>query len=203
MGDHRVKNIQDLYDTSTQLLNYTVKTKGDGILNDLSSGITNLKQNWKGKAAGVRIQEVIEVYNAMVSIRNALGNLAVSSAGVAVHYREIENINSSGRAENLSKINCESVSPMENYTDTSDMIDVNALAVNGKTYIDTACSSLDEFHSSVVSKYESIMGNWLSGPGRDNAQEAFDTFINNVNKYKTTLEDVSSNISNALSNYGG
>ena len=39
------------------------------------------------------------------------------------------------------------------------------------------------------------------GSGRDAAQNSFDSFIANVNKYKQTLTDVSANITKALQNY--
>ena len=48
---------------------------------------------------------------------------------------------------------------------------------------------------------DEIMGNWTVGSGRTAALDAFNSFSANVNKYKETLSEVSSNITKALQNY--
>ena len=66
--NHRVNNVQQLYDDANSLYNNVVLGTADIIINDLSQGITTLKSCWEGKDAGVQIQNVVEVYNAMVFI---------------------------------------------------------------------------------------------------------------------------------------
>lgn len=200
--NHKVKNVQQLHDSATTLLNSVVKGTADDILSNLSSGIDNLKNNWKGKDAGVRIQEVISVHNAMVSVRNALAQLAADSSAVAANYREIQNANGAGLG-GLSKLTYELKSNIDAYSDTADMVDINDGAKGGKTSIDTAKEAMNTFRNAVTSKYNEIMENWTSGNGRDSAQNAFDSFINNVDQYTQTLNDVSKNITTALTNYGG
>ena len=60
---------------------------------------------------------------------------------------------------------------------------------------------IDSFKNDVQIRYQNIMENWSAGAGRDAAQSAFDSFFGNVNKYRETLNETSSNISKALQNY--
>ena len=97
---HKVASVQTLYEDSCTLFNDIVEGSGDysarTIIEDLKAGSNNLKENWEGKDAGVQINNVIGVYNAMVGVRNALAVLATESSKVAANYREIQNSNGAG-----------------------------------------------------------------------------------------------------------
>ena len=201
--DHKVANVQQLHDDAMYLYNNLVvggENSADYILNNLSQSIDNLKNNWKGKDAGYRIQEVIDVHNAMVTVRNALAQLASDSSKVAVNYRNIQNANGAG-LDQLSTISFDTKSVLSGHTDTADTIDINPEAEAARNLIDGANNALDVFKTDVKFRYDYIMDNWTVGTGRDAAQGAFDMFSANVNKYKETLNDVSGNITKALQNY--
>ena len=201
--NHKVNNVQMLHDDAMYMHNNLVvggEASADSILNSLNQGIENLKTNWKGKDAGYRIQEVIGVHNAMVSVRNALDQLASDSAKVAANYREIQNANGAG-LETLGTLAIEIKTFLGDYSDTADTIDINPSAEAGKNSIDTANNALDTFIADVRARYNSIMENWTLGTGRDAAQGAFEAFMSNANKYKETLTEVSANITKALQNY--
>ena len=202
--DHNVNNVQMLYDDALYLHNTLVvggDASADSILSDLFQGIENLKNNWKGRDAGYRIQEVIRIYNAMVAVRNALSQLAADSVRVAVNYREIQIANGVRDADALSTINVEFKNYIQDYSDTSDTIDISSAAEEGKRFIDSANELLETFENDVKFRYQYIMDNWTRGTGRDSARGAYDLFLANVNKYKQILTDVSSNITKALQNY--
>ena len=77
--NHKVKGVQELYASAEQLYKDGVtggESSADGIIKNLVQGIENLKQNWKGMDAGLRIQEVINVHNSMIVVRNNLASLA-------------------------------------------------------------------------------------------------------------------------------
>ena len=201
--NHKVKNVQGLYESAMTLYNNVVvggDSSADTILYNLNQGIENLKQNWKGKDAGLRIQEVIRVYNAMVSVRNALAQFAEASSKVAANYREVQNANGAG-LETLTTLSIEVKTNLGDYSDTADTIDINPAAANGRNSINSANDALESFKLAVQTKYGEIMENWTAGTGRDAAQNAFYSFVANVNKYKQTLSEVSSNITDALQNY--
>ena len=204
--DHKVNNVQKLYDDAVWLNNNVViggDNSADAILSNLSRGVENLKSNWKGRDAGIRIQEVIKVYNEMAMVRDALASLAADSSAVAANYRRIQNANGAG-LEELSAIpydQTSSTSRLGDYSDNADTIDINPAVENGKNLIDTANSSIDSFEVNVKNKYNEIMENWTAGTGRDKAQNAFNSFISNVAFYKQTLSEVSANITTALQNY--
>ena len=201
--NHKVNNVQMLHEDAMYMYNTLVMggdNSADAILHNLSQGIENLKTNWKGKDAGFRIQEVIGVHNSMVSVRNALAQLASDSAKVAANYREIQNANGAG-LETLSLINYDAKTFLGDYSDTADTIDINPGAEAGKNFIDVANNMIDTFKTDVKFRYQYIMENWTVGAGREAAQGAFDSFLANANKYRETLSETTNNITKSLQNY--
>lgn len=198
--NHRVNNVQQLYDDAKSLYSNVVLGTADTIINDLSQGITTLKSSWEGKDAGVQIQNVVEVYNAMVVIRNALSELAKDSSLIAANYREIQNANRAN-LENLTPVSIDSKNTMEDYSDNRDTINISSEAMVGKNKIDAANTSISTFVSEVQKYYDMIMNNWQAGTGRENAEQAFSDFMSKSNKYTEVLGQVSQSISDAIKNY--
>lgn len=202
--NHKVESVQGLHDDAFALYNNVVvgaaDYSADTLINNLDEGIKTLKNCWKGKDAGVQIQNVITVYNALVNIRNVLGNLAVDSSKIASNYREIQNANGAG-LETLGVVSSENKTIMEDYVDNADKIDITPEAEGGKAKIDSANSNMDLFISEVSKYFNNIMNNWTVGTGREEAKSAFDTFNSNSAQYKEILSSVSKNISTALQNY--
>ena len=164
------------------------------------AGIDNLKGCWEGKDAGVQIQNLVVVHNGMVEIRNALGSLAVDSSKIASNYRNIQNANGAG-LEELGVLNLEERAKTGDYSDTRDTVSITEEANQGKAKIDAANDAMDGFIGDVKKYYGQIMDNWTNGTGRDQATEAFDTFLANSAKYKETLNNVSNSITQAIKNY--
>ena len=199
--NHKVKDVGQVYADAKTLYEVVVKEQADGIIADLNSAINTLKETWKGVDAGVQINNVVDVYNGMAAVRNALAGLAKDSSVVAANYRDIQRLNSASIDE-LEPISVErTVPPMEPYSDNRDTIDITPEAVNGKNKLDSTNDSYEAFKAAVDRQYNAIMDNWQAGPGRNNAEGAFSEFMSNANKYKQTLEDVSGSIVTALSNY--
>lgn len=201
--NHSVDNVQDLYNASYELYNTIVvggECSADTIISNLYEAITILKTYWKGADAGKNIQDVIEVHNEMVRVRNALARLAQDSSSVAANYRDIQNTNGAG-LEYLSVITTDDKEELESYTDTADTVNIVPEAERGKILIDTANTDLDTFITKVDRQYQEIMNNWTAGTGRDSADSAYTEFVANTKKYKETLTDASENITSALKNY--
>ena len=49
--NHKVQNVQKLYDDSMNLYNKVVRETADSIIDNLKSGISTLKNTWEGKDA--------------------------------------------------------------------------------------------------------------------------------------------------------
>ncbi len=199
--DHKVNNVQQLYDDAKSLYDNVVTNKADVIINNLNQAITTLKNSWEGRDAGVQINNVVDVYNGMTKVRNALAELATDSSAVASKYREIQNANRAN-FETLMPLTTENeVAPMEPYEDDRDTINITADAMNGKSLLDNVNNQYEEFKANVRTHYENIMNNWQVGTGRDRAENAFADFMASSDKYKTILEEVSQSIADALKNY--
>ena len=202
--NHKVNSVQTLHDDAYGLYNNVVVGGGDysadTIIANLASGIQILKGCWEGKDAGVQIQNIVRVHNAMVGIRNTLGILCGEATKIAANYREIQNANGAG-LEAFGTISSENKTVMEDYSDSRDTVSITPEAANGKAKIDAANGSMDSFISEVKRYYNAIMDNWTAGTGREQAQEAFDTFLSNSNQYKETLSTASNSITTAVQNY--
>ncbi len=202
--NHKVNSVAQLHESAVGLYNNVVvggaNTSADTIIANIMAGINNLKGCWEGKDAGVQIQNLVVVHNAMVEIRNALGELAVDSSKIAANYREIQNANGAG-LEQLGALNCDPRFKTEDYTDNRDTVNITQEANNGKQKVDAANDAMDGFVSEVKKYYGQIMDNWTAGTGREKAQEVFDNFLNNSAKYKEILNNVSGSISQAIKNY--
>lgn len=202
---HKVASVQTLYDDSMALYNDVVEGSGDysakTIIDDLAAGIANLKENWGGKDAGSQIQNVISVHNAMVGVRNALAALANESSKVAANYREIQNSNGAG-LEQISALTAETKTVMGDYSDDRDTIDIKPDVSSGQTKVNNAKTEMDLFIPKVRDAYNRIMENWTEGDeSRNQAKEAFETFLTNVDTYKEVLAQASNSIDTAIKNY--
>ena len=202
--DHEIIDLGELHRVANDLYTKYViggnESSADSILNNLSSAVENLKANWKGKAAGVRIQEVVVVHNAMVGVRNALADLAVAATKVASVYREAERYNGAV-VDELNVLNFEPKTFLPEYTDTADTVFISTSAELGRTNVDAANNALDMFLANVKTQKDAILNNWVKGPGRDVADEAFASFETSVAQYKEKLANTSENITKALQNY--
>jgi uncharacterized protein YukE len=202
---HNVSSVQTLHDDAYALYNNVViggsEYSSDTIIANLASGIENLKNSWKGKDAGVQIENVVKVHNAMVEIRETLAVLATVTSKIAANYREIQNSNGAG-LETFSYITSDSKTILPDYTDMADTINITPDANNGRVKIDAASTAIDQFISEAKRYYNNIMQNWTAGTEREELISRFETLISNSNTYKETLNSVSQSIRTALSNYG-
>ncbi len=198
--NHKVNNVGKLHEDATTLYSKTVSVGADGIIADLGDAITTLKNSWGGKDACVQINNVIEIYNAMVELRNALSGLARDSVKVAVGYRDIQISNKALLGE-LNNISTEDKTKIELHSDERDTVDITPEAVNGKNKLESVRDRFDSFANEVRTKYDEIMENWQAGAGRDNAKAAFEDFMNKESNYKQVLADVSGSIATAVKNY--
>lgn len=202
--NHKINSVQMLYEDASKLYNSNVIGEGDfsadSILSCISTSIDILKANWEGKDAGTQIQNVISIYNSMVNVRNSLAALASEASKVAEKYRQIQNANGAG-FDDFEIIQFEVKTRMEDYVDNRDTININQQVLLAKTRLEKANDSVDSFLEETKRYYAEIMDNWVSGPGREIAQDKFDEFIVNSQNYKDLLTQVCLKISEALNNY--
>ena len=157
--NHKVEDVGILYEDSKELFNVVVKDQADGIIRDLNAAITTLKNSWKGADAGVQINNVVDVYNGMISIRNALAHLAVDSSLVAVNYRDTQRLNSANM-DALEPVELDmELQNMEPYSDTKNTIDITTEAVNGRAKLDATNDTYDDFEEVMLKMHLLIL--WI------------------------------------------
>ena len=201
--DHKVRNVDQLDVDSRHLYTNVVmggKSSADTMIANLAVAIQVLKTNWKGADAGVNIQNIIEVHNELVTVRNALAKLAKDSSAVAANYRNIQ-IRNGAPLPDLVPVMITDKVFLPNHTDTADTIDINPAADGGRVLIVNTKNAIDDFISEARRIKDDILDNWLVGTGRSDADEAFATFEANAKKNKDKLELTCQVITTALRNY--
>ena len=77
--NHRVNSVANLYESSQALYKNVVaggtEESATVIIQNLKEGIEVLKSSWEGQDAGTQINNVVNVYNAMAKVKNALMRL--------------------------------------------------------------------------------------------------------------------------------
>lgn len=204
--NHKVNSVANLYSSASNLhrsiVNGSQDTSAAKIMQNLKEGIDNLEQNWEGHDAGVQINNVVTVYNAMGRIKDMLDELASEASKISSDYRAIQKANGANNLEELSRIVPEAPSTrIAEYSDTRDTINIQTGAVTGKQKIDNANSAIDGFIASVKREFDDIMNNWTAGPKREEAKQVFDEFVANSNKYKQLLNETSESIATSMKNY--
>ena len=203
--NHKVNSVSNLHVDGTSLFKNLVVGTSDfssaTIIKNLELGIEGLKKSWEGKDAGVQINNVVTVYNAMVGIRNALALLASETTKIASDYRDIQNSNGAG-LETLTRIQSDVLPTIPEYSDNRDMVNITQDAVNGKQKIDAANNAIATFVNEVKKSFDNIMNNWTMGPGRDQARASFEHFVTHSKDYINLLSEASQSIATALKNYG-
>lgn len=203
LEDYDLDSKEELYATARDLL-YDVVMGGpasaDSILNDLKMAINNLKENWKGKDAGIRIQQLIDVYNQMIVLRKDIGGFAVDAGNVVLIYSSIQGANGA-QGDGFTKLGFDEKTVEQPYSDLSDAVKINSMAAVAKRSIDSACNSLSTFKTNFDNKYLTMAGNWRKGPGRVKAEALYDNLEAKVSNFQSTLMDVSNELDKALKNY--
>lgn len=198
---HRINAIGDLHHDSEKLYTDAVVGQADNIIRDLSTAITNLKENWKGADAGVNIKDIIDIHDEIVQVRNDLANLAHDSNAIAVGYRRIQ----TGNRANLGELNQISVTEKQkdksNYSDTADTIYITPEAAGGKDLVLSAMNNIDSFVTTAKMYKDAILGNWFEGPGRERADDSFNNFEKNSKAKQQKLEEVAETIAKAIDSY--
>lgn len=201
--DHGVKNVGELHVYSEKLYTDSVASKADSIIANLASAIKILKENWKGADAGVNIKDVIDIYNEIVDVRNLLANLAKDSNIIAVGYREIQD----GNRAHLGSLTPISIVTKnrdnEPYSDTADTIYITPSAAAGKDLLGKAAGDIQAFVNSARLYKNEVLTNWYRGPGRNQADTAFDEFEKNSKAKQAKLEEVANIVGKAVDSYGG
>ena len=201
--DHGIKNVEDLYMDSRELYNTSVLSKADSIIGDLTSAINNLRENWKGADAGVNITDVIEICREITEVRNRLADLARDANAIAVMYRKIQEGNRAHLGD-LPPISTVSRELYKNdYSDTADTIYIRPEAAVGKDSIGTAAKDIQAFVDSARLYKNKILDNWYMGPGRNQADDAFDAFDKSSKVKQAKLEEVAQIVGKAVDSYGG
>lgn len=204
--NHKVENVEQLLNDSQHLLNETTNGASGSaysIIKNLSDAIDILSGCWKGLDAGVQINNIVNVYNNMVTFRNSMSDLSSYSYSIGIMYRQIQSSNGASVEVPSPLQDSISLTTKNPYEDKNDTIDITDKAVEARTELENAKSAFQDLTMTFNQDKSAILNNWTSGDRHDEFEETFGDFASKFQNYETLIADVVDKITSALANYGG
>ena len=181
-------------------LNNLSKASGSNLISDLSIVINNLKVHWRGTDATAHINNLITVYNALVTLVTDAKDVTFT-AGAAISAVQMVRRSNCGfgnvggpldrTAPDASSLP-EVESTHEYFCDPSIKTDYNLL--------EQICSNYCIFESKFGIIKNNLMSNWIDGANREKAVTVFGTFDENSKTYNTYLTGAKENLNIAVNN---
>ncbi len=198
---HSINSIGVLYNDTITAKNKIVDGTAVDILSCLGKSIEILKNNWHGIDAGKQIQKLVFAYNKMVEVRNHLDLICAGLTKILKGYEKMIITFDSKKEESYIRLRYEPLKILEDYYDSSDLIDINASVLESIKFINKAKSALDIFVTETNNFHNAVLSNWLEGPGRDQFEYRFNLFLKSLEKFKENFMNSSSDINTAFENY--
>ena len=197
----KVDDVVDFGSEAAELYHDVVEGEGDALINDLRVAIGKLRQSWNGTDANTQINNAISVLNDMVKVRNVLADLSKDASVAANDLCELQQINKGDIADievvNL-KENDDTMAAIEETTRAAEISDDTR---SGEEILNDCIQRFGRFKAKADTKFDKIMSNWHSGPGRKKAIEAYEEFKQNADSYKKKLVDADESVKTAIQNY--
>ena len=203
MAMHDVQ-VGKLYQNAVDMKNRMISANSSGstdyTLMLLGSAIDNLKRNWEGMDAGVRIQELIDVYNFIIQFRENLCAIIKDLADSASRYRNIQIVNG-GTASDLALLTIEQKAVMQSHFDNRDIVNINPAADTSVQSLIDAKESFDKMIGISQTLKDDAEISWQMGPNRNQIMQRLNDSILNSNKHSKKIAEVTEHVRNALKNY--
>ncbi len=197
--DIQVNNLDQGYNQCEELNNMAAR-EGEKLISDLGSDITNLKAHWKGSDATVHINNLIKVYDALISLATDAKGVTSVAANKIIAMQQVRQSNGGagmvGNPLPSSAPNAGGIGPVEEtseyYCDPSAKGDYDQLV--------QICTDYNAFRNNFQTKKDELLSNWTAGADRGNAVNAFNEFEQNAETYNTYLTNAKENLGIAVSN---
>ena len=193
-------------------LNLLVSTKGEMMIANLESLITNLKFHWRGSDANTHIANLCNLHSHCSENSNSGDDLGIvplvtlskkitaAAADAMIDIQRVRKANGGsgnvGSALNNSAPKSQKMIPgaytTEYYCDpkaTTDLINLEQLT-----------KDFASFKVTFIEEKNALMSNWTDGAGHEDAVKCFKSFEDNVAIYEGWLNGASEKLSIALSN---
>lgn len=202
----KVRSVDGLYDTAKDLLSKNVRGTNpdsfDAIITSVDKAIIHLQNKWKGPDAGVNIGDLVKVRNGLVNYRNVMGELAVTAGDISIDFRNTQIANLANKPA-FSKLVNEEKNMMPEYSDNTDQENLEPDARADQQLVKAAVNNCEALITSLRSRNTQLFDNWQKGGNRQKYYDAFNDFTQKFNgEYKPKLEHISSNLDQALKNWG-
>lgn len=206
MLDLEIQSVDTLGADAAKLYNTYVMGTGDDSANaireSLAAAITTMKEFWAGKDAGVQINNVIQVYNALGTIANGAGNLAKLSVKAAQTLRDLQNSNGAGfnPIDDIFPVEMTDLPP---HVDDRDTVSITSDVLAASTNLTSAVDNIGNFKNNITNTKTAIETNWTRGEslGRSSALENFQSLIDGITKYQEYLTSAVDSVKTAFDNY--
>ena len=187
------------YSQCTTIYN-VVTEKGTNITSRLSQIIDALTVHWLGEDATKHINSLIKVYGEISHFIKVTVEVMSDTTEKVVQVQEARESNGATGAEVGTTVpNSIEIAEKEDIPVTVKYFcDPEARQDHGN--LTQLIDDFKTFSAEVQRDSEELMGNWISGNGRQKAQEQFESFRNSSNNYYQTMLDTATALDKAVSN---
>ena len=197
--DINVTHLDEGYNQCANLNNFA-STKGEKLISDLESTITNLKLHWVASDATVHINNLINVHDALVAL---ITDAKADTADAAERIIAIQTIRSANGGGGLVGDPLSSSAPKSNVLvkcDDTSAYNVDPSAKDDYFMLQEECTSFSSFVSEFTQMKDELFNNWQQGANRETAVSNFSKFADNADTYNTYLTSARDNLGIAVSN---
>lgn len=195
----QVTNLDEAY-TKCEELNTLVSTSGTKLLGDLGTDISNLKVHWKGNDATVHINNLIAVYEGLVSTITAAKQITAAAGSEIIAIQQVRQAN--GGSGPVGSELSPSAPESNTYTRNEETLEYycDPSASGDLSLLEEICNSFNTFKSQFVTDKDSLMANWTAGANHEDAVNCFNNFVENADTFYSYLTNAKENLSTAVSN---
>lgn len=195
----QVTNLDQGY-TQCEELNTLVSTTGTKLLGDLGTDITNLKAHWKGNDATVHINNLITVYEGLVSTITSAKQITAAAGSQMIAIQQVRQAN--GGSGSIGSELSASAPESNTYTRNEETLEYycDPAARGDLSLLEEICNTFNTFKSQFVSDKDALMSNWTAGANHEEAVSCFNNFIENADTFYSYLTNAKENLSTAVSN---
>ena len=190
----------DLGYTQCSDLNSHAISSGEKLIGDLGTIITNLKAHWIGSDATVHINNLIKVYNGVVTVVTDAKIVSSNAGSAIIAIQEVRRSN--GGSANVGTIlpkNAPDSITFQNNENTMEY-KCDPAAKTDYQQLETVCTDFETFKTKFESIKNDLMSNWTAGANREGAVKVFEDFATNTETYKAYLTSARDDLQIAVSN---
>ena len=192
-------NLDEAYETISSL-DRLATTTGEPLTTKLNATIGALKKNWIGPDATLHINRLIDIYDEVSDVVQAVHALAYDASKEIVHQQEV--LSSNGGRVNVGAVinNLYDIAKIERVPDTVEVFNNPTELPNNLRDLSIVKEDFTNFSQQFNNLKNDLERIWISGANRENIVNGFDEFTSLTTTFTKNLEVAESDLTTVVKN---